>query len=311
MTLRERLSDLRIWIILGLVGGLAVGPLGKHVPVIIMAVLILQMSIALEGTEYARGDTGKYGKSVFLGILCCFVLNAGIIVLVGSMFIPRSTAIWYGWVILASVPSAVSIVSAPLYIGGKTEEAFLTTIGIYLTALAATPLITWIFIGTAVNPLEILKYIVLFIAIPFAASRIITKLSPERSTKVISINVLFFLLLFLSLGSNRDFILTEPDIVFWVVVACFFRIFVFSALMIFTLKKAGLSREKGITYVLFSTWKNSGMSISLCMILLAGMSEAAIPCVISLIIESLWFSLFTRYNRKLWPETARAESAHN
>lgn len=298
----ELLTDLRIWIILGLFAGLAVGPLGEHVPLIIMAVLIVQMSISLEGTEYTEGSLKKYGKSVLAGIACCFVVNAGIVLLTGSLFIPRSTAVWYGWVVLASVPSAIAVVSAPLYIGGNTEESFLITVGIYLTALIATPLITWTFIGAAADLLEILKYIVLFIAVPFAASRAVTALSPKKSVKVVSINILFFLLLFLSIGSNREFLFGEPETVFLIIIACFVRIFVFSTLMILILKKTGISRERGITYVLFSTWKNSGMSISLCMILLAGMSEAAVPCVISLIVETLWFSLFTKYNGKLWPD---------
>ena len=49
-------------------------------------------------------------------------------------------------------------------------------------------------------------------------------------------------------------------------------------------------------------WKNSGMSASLTMGLFAAtMPEAVLPCVISLIVEAVWFAILTKYIDRMWP----------
>ena len=48
------------------------------------------------------------------------------------------------------------------------------------------------------------------------------------------------------------------------------------------------------------------MVASLCMVLLgATYPDATVPCVISLIVETVWFSLMTRFTNRLWPEETR------
>ena len=55
-------------------------------------------------------------------------------------------------------------------------------------------------------------------------------------------------------------------------------------------------------YVTFRYWKNSGMSASLTMGLFAAtMPEAVLPCVVSLIVEAVWFAILTKYIDRMWP----------
>ncbi len=303
MAIVDVLANLKIWIAVGFVTGMLFGSIGSSASTIMMIVLILQMSISLEGLTFRKNDMKAYSKPILWGIVCCFVINSGITIIVGSFFIPVSTAIWYGWVMLASVPSAVSVVSASLYLRGNTKATVLMTSGIYIAALAITPLISWVILGSAVSPLEILKYIALFIAIPLTASQVLKRFTIPKQGKMIFINIMMALLMFLALGSNRNYILSELNIVFWVIIACFIRTFVLGIVITYALKKKGTDRDMGMIYVLFSVWKNSGMATSLSMVLLSGMAEAAIPGAISLIMETIWFSTFTSRSEKMWPRT--------
>ena len=57
-----------------------------------------------------------------------------------------------------------------------------------------------------------------------------------------------------------------------------------------------------MSYADFPYWKNSGMSASLTMGLFAStMPEAVLPCVVSLIVEAVWFAVLTKAIDKLWP----------
>lgn len=301
MAIIDVLANLKVWIAIGFVAGLLFGSIGGSASTIMMVVLILQMSVSLDGLTFRKGDMKAYNKPILWGIVCCFIINSGITIIAGSFFIPISTAIWYGWVILASVPSAVSVVSASLYLKGNTKATVLMTSAIYVAALAVTPLISWVMLGSAVSPLEILKYILLFIAIPLVASQVFKHFTLPKRGKIIFINIMLALLMFLALGSNRDYIFSELNIVFWVIIVCFIRIFVLGVVMTYLLKKKRTERDMGMIYVLFSVWKNSGMATSLSMVLLSGMPEAAIPGAISLIMESIWFSTFTSHSEKMWP----------
>lgn len=301
MAIVDVLANLKVWIVIGFIAGMSFGSIGGSASTIMMIVLILQMSVSLDGLTFRRDDVKSHSKPILWGIVCCFVVNSGITILLGSLFIPVSTAIWYGWVMLASVPSAVSVVSASLYLKGNTKATVLMTSAIYIAALAITPLISWIILGSAISPLEILKYIGLFIAIPLVASQFLKRFTIPKRGKIIFINIMMASLMFLALGSNRDYIISEFNIVLWVIIVCFIRTFVLGIIVTYLLKKKGTDRDMGMIYVLFSVWKNSGMATSLSMVLLSGMAEAAIPGAISLIMESIWFSTFTSHSEKMWP----------
>lgn len=310
MAVVDILSNLKVWIAFGFIAGIIVGPMGDYASTAMIIVLILQMTVSFEGLTFLKDDFVRYKKPMILGLICCFIVNSSITILLGSMFITVNTAIWYGWVMLAAVPSAVSVVSASLYLKGDTKATVFMTSAVYIAALIVTPLISWIFIGSAVGSLEILKYILLFIAIPLVASQILKRRTLPAKGRIIFINVMMGSLLFLALGSNRDYIFSQPDIILWIIIVCIIRTFVLGILMTYLLKHRGVDRDMGMIYILFSVWKNSGMATSLSMVLLSGMAEAAVPGAISLVIETIWFSVFTSYGEKMWPhaETSKEYS---
>ncbi|HKM09864.1 MAG TPA: Na+-dependent transporter [Candidatus Methanomethylophilaceae archaeon] len=309
MALIDILADLKLWVVIGIIAGLLVGSIGDSAATIIIIVLIIQMSVSFEGLSFKRKDMREYSRPIVLGIVCCFFVNSGATLLLGSLFIPTSTAIWYGWVMVAAVPSAVSVVSASLYLKGDTKATVLMTSSIYLAALAITPLISWTFTGSAVSPLEILKYILLFILIPLFASQLFKRFKLPNKGKIIFINIMLSILLFLALGVNREYIFGQPDIIIWIIVVCFIKTFVIATIMLYLLRRKGTDRDMGMIYILFSVWKNTGMATSLSLVLLPGMAGAAIPGAISLIVESIWFSAFISYSERMWPREENSVTA--
>jgi len=295
------LTDIKLWVVLGIILGLAVGFDHPDSGTILMIALMIQMILALDGLDFHKDDFSRYKRSIAISIGCCFILNTSITLLTGLFFID-DTALWYGWVMLAAVPCAVSLISASLFMHGDTKMAVLSLISIYLVAMAASPIITKLLIGDAINPLDILKYVILFVVIPFAITIPLKRLHLPRIPKLIGINAMMLILVMIGLGSRRDYIFSEPEVIFWLVLACVLRVFVFSVILVPLIRRTGCRREDGVIYMVLSIWRNSSMAVSMCMVLLsAEYPEAVLPAIISLVVESTWFAFINGTIDRMWP----------
>jgi BASS family bile acid:Na+ symporter len=209
---------------------------------------------------------------------------------------------------IAAAPCAISVTSATLILKGNTKLAMIIVTLIYFIALAVTPLMTKVLIGEAVSPLEVLKYIALFIAIPFSVSVLFRKYTLNKDVKVISINALFFVLIFITFGANKEFILNEPVTVLWVVVGCLVRIAALSIPMELILKWMKMKRDQRIPMVLLSLWKNSALAMAMTMILISS-THSVLPSALSLPLEMVWFMVMMWYYSKRCPPTEECVQA--
>lgn len=301
MPLVNVLCDVKVWILLGIVLALGVGFDNPNASTILMFVLIAQMAVSLDGIQFRKDDFKHYDKEIVISLLCCFGFNTILTLACGLMFIDDSH-LWTGWVMLSSVPCGVSVVVASLVMRGDTKMCVLSLTVIYLCAIALTPLITESLLGDSVNPLEVLKYIVMFIAIPFALSFVVKRLHIKPTPKSIFINLMMLCMVFIGLGSRRDFIFSDSDVVLLLIGACLIRIFAASFILLYMMKRFGVKRENAAVYLPMAAWKNSGMSISMTMALFAAtMPDAVLPCVVSLVMEAVWFAVMSKAIEKIWP----------
>ena len=301
MALLNVLEDIKVWIAVAIVLALVFGFGSPDASTIMMLALIAQMAVALDGIRFSRSDFGIYRKPILVNFVCCFGICTGFTLLTGLFFIDNQ-ALWTGWVMLSAVPCAISVVPSALFLKADPKLAVLSLTVIYVIAIALTPLITHTLIGNSVNPLEVLRYILMFILIPFVLAIPIKRLHLKQAPKTLFINLMMFILVFVGLGSRQEFVFSEPMIVLSLVVACMFRIFLVSTVFVLAMKKLGCDRDNGLNYVTFCYWKNSGMSASLTMGLFAAtMPEAVLPCVVSLIVEAVWFAVLTKYIDRMWP----------
>ncbi len=301
MALLRVLIDVKLWVAAGIVLGLALGFDSPDAATILMFVLIAQMTVSLDGISFAKEDFKAYGKRSVGCIVACFGINTIVTLLTGLLFID-DTGLWYGWVMLSSVPCAVSVVVCTLTMRGDAKMSVLGLIATYVAAIALTPLITHLLIGDAVSPSEIIKYILMFILIPFILVIPVKRLHAGHIPKSIFINLMMFLLVFVGLGSRRDFILGDPQIIVWVLIACLIRVFAIGFVMIYAMRAMNVRRDQGVVYLANGVWKNSGMSVSLSMALFATVyPDAVLPCIASLIAECIWFAVMSAVVEKAWP----------
>ncbi len=301
MPLLSILSDIKAWIAVAIILALIIGFDSPDASTIMMVALIAQMAVALDGIQFSRHDFGDYRKPILVNLICCFVVCTGFTLLTGLFFIDNH-ALWIGWVMLSAVPCAISVVPSALFLKADPKLAVLSLAVIYVVAIALTPLITHTLIGNSVNPLEVLRYILMFILIPFILTFFLKRINLKQTPKTVFINLMMFVLVFVGLGSRQEFVFSEPMIVLSLVIACMFRIFLVSTVIVYLLRKFNCNRTNGLNYVTFCYWKNSGMSASLTMGLFAAtIPEAVLPCVVSLIVEAVWFAFLTKYIDRMWP----------
>ena len=203
-------TDVRLFIAAGIVFALCIGSVGDSVATLSIGVLILQMTASIHGMHIGKDEFHSDIKPAFISLVCSFVICTGSALLMGLLFM-NDTSLWYGWVMLSAVPAGVSVVTLSLIMKGNMGMTMISMVLVYACALAITPLMTYLFIGDAISPLEILKYIVLFIGIPVLLNIPLGKVSIQRKYKVTFINFMMMLLVVLALGNNRDFIFAHLD----------------------------------------------------------------------------------------------------
>ncbi|MCL2712378.1 MAG: hypothetical protein FWD37_03780 [Methanomassiliicoccaceae archaeon] len=304
MSPKKIITDVRWWIISALIIGLMVGDTG-YAPQIAMVTLMVMMCVSLQGLSFGKADIIENKKEVIIGILICYLVAGGVTLAVGSFY---SHELWIGWVMIAAVPCAVSVTSGTLILKGNTKLAMITASAIYLIALIATPVMTKVFIGEAVSPYEVLKYVALFIAIPFIVSIPLRRTVMNSDVKAASINIMFFILVFITFGANKEFILGEPDTVLLVIAGCLVRIVAVAAVMELILKFVNVKRDSRIPLVLLSIWKNSALAMSMTMILIST-SESVLPSALSLPLEMIWFMVMMWYYSKRCPPDCQSSGS--
>jgi len=309
MAAADILSNVRVWIIMDVICALIVGPIGDITSTLIVVVLIIQMTLSMDSLSFDKKSLNENKRPILFSVAACFGISTVSALIMGSFFIADHPDIWKGWVMLAAVPCAVSVVTMSFFTKGNTTMCVLSLAVIYFLALIVTPLITTTFLGESVSVLRIFSYVVLFVIVPIGLSFPMKKVKISRTTRMILINIMMFMLVLLSLGQNREYLFTESTIVLLVAAACAVRVFLISFVMLYLMKKRK-SRENSMVYIPMAVWKNSGLGVTLCIVLFAGESGAVMVCVISLMIELLWFAIISRYIEKVWPSsTAETQPA--
>ncbi len=297
------LLNIRYWIVAGIVLGFLLGPReGFDFSLMMILVLMIQMSVSMEGLEFGRKDFSERKKEVLIAFLCCFALNTGVTVLVGLPFIYSHPEIWYGWALFASLPCAIAVVVCAIYMKGDVKLALLSVTAIYMISLALTPVLSLILVGNAISPLEILRYIILFIAIPFVAALLLRRFHVREDHKTVTMNAMMMLLVLFAIAANRDAFFDDLWLVLIILGLATLRLVVLTVVPWEWSRRAGIGRGRSVVYVVASAWKNTGMCIAMVMILLPGMQEAVLPAVISLLVENIWFMIMTAKADRIWSE---------
>ena len=279
-----------VMMLLALVLGILIGGFPEFTKEISMGSLALLMTISLANVKLAETRDRAMPRDAAVALVLNYGFLTGVILVVGSMFSER---LWWGWVLMAAAPSAISIVPFTAILGGAIPKALFSTSVNYLVALALMPLISLALIGSAVSVMSLITSLIVLIVIPMVLSRGVVRIGVEKRKRTMITNISFFVLIFAVAGSNREAFLDDTVMVLMVSTACIIRTFGTGFFAEFLLRRLGMPKHDRIHWVLFSGYKNLGLTATLAIALFEPV--VAIPATICIVFEILWVITLTRY----------------
>jgi len=284
------LESYTVMMLLGLVLGLLAGGLPAYTKEVSMASLAILMTLSLSNVRIGETRNREHLKHAALALVVNYVLLTGLILAIGMLF---SDDLWPGWVLMAAAPSAVSIVPFTTVLGGQTSKALFSTAANYIVALGLMPVMTLLLMGSAVSTMSLVYSLLLLIVLPMLASRVVLRANISKPANTSMMNLMFALLIFAVAGSNRDAFLGEPLIVLAVSGACVVRTFGSGLATEFILRSSGVPKQSRISYVLFASYKNLGLTATLAIALFEPI--VAVPATICIVFEVVWVIFLMRY----------------
>lgn len=251
--------------------------------------LAVMMSFSLISLRFRGLDVRSHRGAIWRAFLLSFVLSSGLTILMAQLF---SGDLRDGWIMVAAVPSAVSVIPFCYLLRGELESTLVASAALYFISLLLTPLITLLFIGESVGPATMLWSVAALILIPMAISRPLRALKMSEETRHIAINIAFAVLVIAVVGSNRGVFLGEPALLAALLAVAVVRTFGVGLAYDALSRKRGTPRERRVPEVLFATHKNTGMAAAMAMALLG--PGAALPAAVLMSVDIVWLIFITR-----------------
>ena len=294
MRLTTILESYSTMMILGLLLGLVLGGFPWFTKEISMGSLALLMTISLSNVKLGETRGKDHVKDALLALALNYGLLTIVILAFGSVFDEK---LRWGFVLMAAAPSAISIVPFTTILGGRTSRALFSTAVNYIAALGLMPAISLLLIGSAVSVESLITSLVLLIGMPMALSRGVMRLNPPKSASTIVMNIAFAVLIFAVAGSNRDAFFGDLAVVAAIAVVCVIRTFGTGLGVEFVLRRLGMPKEDRVLSVLFSSYKNLGLTATLAIALFEPV--VAVPATIGIVLEVVWVIFLLRFYPKV------------
>jgi len=278
---------------ISLILGLATGGSPAYQSEITILALAIMMALSLSEVDLASGLLRRIAGKATTALLLNYALLTGLILGISVFF---DGDIRSGWILMAAVPSAIAVVPFSYMLKADTRLALVGTTAIYFLALLFAPAITVLALSQGIDTFRLIFTIIVLIIIPILLSRIPTLRIIEGRKKTPMINLCFGVLIFVMTGANNSAFAEEPSLVFWVSVASFLRTFVVGLAIFAFFRQRGTPSDTTKVYVLFSSYKNLGLTAALAMTLIS--YEAAIPATICIPFELVWLIFLKRFSER-------------
>ncbi len=250
---------------------------------IAMLALFVMMSLSLTSLRLRGLKLKDHSVPIRNAFLLSFVLSTATTLAMSYLF---QGEIRDGWIIMAAVPSAVSIVPFTYLLKGDLDSTLVSSASLYFIALVVTPLVTLVFLGTAVDVMTLLSYVGYLILLPMAVSRVLRQVDIRPPQKSAAINVAFFVLIVAIAGPNRQVFFGDQLILLGLVLVAFVRLFGVGLLWNWYLERKNVPRVRRVPEVLFASYKNTGMAATLAIALIG--PAAAVPATVCTLIDIVW-----------------------
>ena len=226
---------------------------------------------------------------ILLGIFMNFIILGNFIIGM-SAFLIHEEALWIGFILIASVPPAVSIIPLSGLLKGNDNYAVAGTVGAYIGALIIIPVIAFGLLDiNAIDTTKLFVVAIELIIIPVVISRVlIWKQLNERIKPVRGIitDWSLFLIIYTLVGLNRETIMGQPFSLAPLAIIGFASTFLLGFLIELTGTLLHFNREKLTSLFLLGTLKNYGLAGGLALSLFS--KEAALPATILTIVMFIY-----------------------
>jgi BASS family bile acid:Na+ symporter len=254
-----------------------------------MLSLIVMMSLSLTSLRLRGLKLRDHSIPIRNAFLLSFVISTGVTIVMSYLF---QGDMRDGWIIMAAVPSAVSIVPFTYLLKGDLDSTMVSSASLYLMALAVTPVVTLVFLGTAVDVMTLLGYVGYLILLPMAISRILRQVDIRPAQRSTAINVAFFVLIVAIAGPNRQVFFGDQMVLGGLIVVAVVRQFGLGLLWNWYLERKNVLRTRRVPEVLFVSYKNTGMAATLAIALVG--PAAAIPATVCTLVDIVWLIFLSR-----------------
>ncbi len=224
-----------------------------------------------------------------VGIAMSYLILGNFIILLSTAFI-REDNLWKGFVLMAAVPPAIAIIPFSMILNGNVKYSLFGTVGAYLGGLFFLPLIVIALIGSAViKPSDLLMIVLQLVVLPLILSRLLIlkgwnlKLEPLKG---LITNWSFFLVLYSSVGVNRDILLNFSMALLTVALIAFASTFLLGFIIELTGRLLHVARDILTSVTLLGTMKNYGVASGIALTFLP--SESALPATLGTIFMILF-----------------------
>jgi BASS family bile acid:Na+ symporter len=251
--------------------------------------LIVMMCLSLTSLRLRGLKLKDHAIPIRNAFMLSFVLSTGMTIALSYLF---QGDIRDGWIIMAAVPSAVSIVPFTYLLKGDLDSTLVSSASLYLIALAATPLVTLVFLGTPVDVMTLLGYVGYLILLPMVVSRLLRQVDIRPHQKSMAINVAFFVLIVAIAGPNRNVFFGDPVILTGLIAAALIRQFGIGLIWNWYLVRKNAPRSRKVPEVLFVSYKNTGMAATLAIALIG--PAAAVPATVCTLVDIVWLIFLSK-----------------
>ncbi len=274
--------------VLGLGMGLTVGPVYQDMTLTALGSLAVLLTVAL-----AEVDLGSFGPAFRwapLAPILNLALLSALLLAYGSL---AARELWPGFVIMAAVPSAISVIPFTAILRGDLRLSVAGTFLYYVVALGSTPAVALALLGRAVDPGALVTTLVVLILLPLVASRGVRRTPLRGDALHLARNLTFFVLNLTIGAANRAIVLTSPGLALEAFGAAAAAALTSAAVLFLVLRRLSLPEPRKTSLLLFGTFKNNGFAATVALTLF-GASPALLPPTMTGIFEVLWISTLSR-----------------
>jgi BASS family bile acid:Na+ symporter len=254
--------------------------------------LVIIMTLSLAQIVFEPIYIKKQARQAFVAFLMNYVLLTGIILLSTRLLTDPDLIV--GFVVMAAVPPAIAVIPFTNFLRGDAFLSLVSSTLLYLISPILVPLIVHLGAGfKGIDTTSLIKVLVELIILPIGLSRIIIRLDfyerIKRSQDVI-INFFFFILIYAVVGVNQRAFF--QDTIGIISAICFLRTFVVGTFVHSLAKFLGIDEKTAITYTLFSSYKNLGLTATMALALVG--ERACIPAAVCIPFEVFLFTYYSK-----------------